>query len=113
MIAGIDETRLTERSSLLNTLSSPLREEILQLGNRLTEDVVKKYILRVCKERVCSAYEIAVIFGRGRFWARKPLQTLVASGDVVLTIPDKPNGRNQAYYAPSGDKQQMNLDEWG
>ena len=68
---------------------------------RTTEEQVIKRILDYCS--VCpnqsQLQELSKMSGRKAF-VEKYLKPLLASGKLVMTVPDKPNSRNQKYVKP-------------
>lgn len=95
-----------KRTQLLQTLPPTLREEILSLGQRISPEKKEELIIRICSVRnKTTAGELSIIFAKRRDWAKKSLNPLVKSGKVFLTIPDKPNSTNQAYYIPNTESQ--------
>ncbi|MDV0443680.1 ATP-binding protein [Methanorbis rubei] len=103
----------SERQQLFRTLPESLREEIFNLGQRITPEKKEELILKICSSRSeTTAAELSIIFGKTRDWAKKSLKPLVTIGKVAQTVPDKPNSINQAYYVPKTDGQRFITEKW-
>lgn len=100
-----------ERVILLQSLPKTVQKEILSLGQRMNPEKREEMLVKVCGIHPFTAAEVGVLFGNTRHWAKNVLRELVYSGKIFLTIPDKPNSKNQAYYV-SHDFGQTNIDEW-
>ncbi len=101
----------SERDRILSLLPDSLQDEIQNLAQRITPEKREELIFKVCKVRPFTATEISFLFRKTRTWAKNCLRELVNAERVFLTIPDKPNSRNQAYYVPRSDGQR-NISEW-
>lgn len=94
----VQDTRIEpERERILSSLPGSLQDEIQSLGQRITPERREELIVRVCKVRPFTAAEISFLFRKTRTWAKNCLRELVNAEKVSLTIPDRPNSRNQAY----------------
>ncbi|NLX67377.1 MAG: hypothetical protein GXZ19_11550 [Bacteroidales bacterium] len=105
------DNKADEREILLASLPKTVQKEILGLGQRMTPEKREEMLLKVCRIRPFTATEVGILFGNTRHWAKIVLRELVHSGKIGLTIPDKPNSKNQAYYV-SHDGGQTNIDTW-
>ncbi len=83
----------------------------MSLGQRMSSEKREEMLVKVCKIRSFTAAEVGILFGNTRQWAKIILRELVYSGKIRLTIPEKSNSRNQAYFV-SQDGGQRNIDEW-
>ena len=72
-----------------------------ELVEEQVEEQVIKRILDYCSvpRTRTELQELAKISGRKAF-VEKYLKPLQASGKLVMTVPDKPNSRNQKYVKP-------------
>jgi len=100
-----------EREYILSSLPDNLQYEIQNLGQRITPEKREELIVRVCEVHPFTATEISILFRKTRTWAKNCLRELVSAKKVFLTVPDKPNSKNQAYYAPKSDGQRS-ISEW-
>ena len=108
----IQDTQIeSERERILSSLPGSLQDEIQNLGQRITPEKREELIVRVCEVHPFTATEISILFRKTRTWAKNCLRELVNAERVSLTIPDKPNSRNQAYHAPKSGGQR-NIFEW-
>jgi len=101
----------SERERILSSLPGSFQDEIQSLGQRITPEKREELIVRVCEVHPFTATEISILFRKTRTWAKNCLRELVNAERVSLTIPDKPNSRNQAYHAPKSGGQR-NIFEW-
>ncbi|KAF5029192.1 hypothetical protein DSECCO2_651150 [anaerobic digester metagenome] len=93
------------REHILSSLPDVLRDEIQSLGQRISPEKREEMIVRVCEVHPFTATEISILFRKTRTWAKNRLRELVNAKRISLTIPDKPNSRNQAYYVPESSTQ--------
>lgn len=72
-----------------------------QVGDQVTDQDISAKILAFChtpktKKEICNHFGYANL----TYFSRKYLKPLLESGDLAMTLPDKPNSSLQKYYAP-------------
>ena len=82
-------------------LPKQLAERINLAGTRPRKEVTRALVLQLCAWRSLTAREIAEALGKRdtRELVRTYLGPLVASGDLVYSIPEMPNHPDQKYLA--------------
>lgn len=72
-----------------------------QVGDQVSDQDISAKILAFChtpktKKEICNHFGYANL----TYFSRKYLKPLLESGDLAMTLPDKPNSSLQKYYAP-------------
>lgn len=72
-----------------------------QVGDQVSDQDISAKILAFChtpktKKEICNHFGYANL----TYFSRKHLKPLLESGDLAMTLPDKPNSSLQKYYAP-------------
>ena len=82
-------------------LPPALREAVDGIGGAAGGDRMREVIRLLCGWRPLSANELSGTLGRTADYLKtRYLKPMVASGDLALTIPDKPRSRLQKYKVP-------------
>lgn len=100
-----------ERINILRSLPSELSSTIQNSGSRLNPELRNKLLICVCSVRPFTSSEISTLFRKTHQWTKQSLRELVLAKKIIMTIPDKPNSRNQAYYVPKKNGQ-TDIDDW-
>jgi ATP-dependent DNA helicase RecG len=75
-----------------------LQSRLGLLGKKTTADTLRLLISDLCAWRPLSAAEIAFLLGRTRdHLLNEHIRPMVASGDLLPTLPDQPKHPRQAY----------------
>lgn len=72
-----------------------------QVGDQVSDQDISAKILAFChtpktKKEICNHFGYANL----TYFSRKHLKPLLESGNLAMTLPDKPNSSLQKYYAP-------------
>jgi len=87
-----------ERNRLLDELPGQIAAKVGALGQRHPPEQVRALVIELCRFRAWRVEELALILNRNQEAIRQNyLRPLLAENRIVMTDPDRPKSKQQAY----------------